>query len=73
MRSTIGTILLLASVALLGAAGYDYYTYQRAATLHSQFAWGEMPEFTPRQKANVPILVDNRSGEPLRVVGIKIC
>lgn len=66
-------LLTALSVGMLGLAGYGYFIALSGPALHAKQEEVEVPACAPGETREVTIRLENRSGRPIRVLGVGGC
>ncbi len=72
MYRLLSHFFLLAAVALLGLAAYEYYAPAPGPALEVEQTDVEVPDLVAAKDTTVVFQLDNRSG-PMRVLGVSGC
>jgi hypothetical protein len=63
----------LLAIGFLGAAAYCYFAPARGPALHVDETEIKLTDAQPNQKRDLVFHLDNRSGKPMRVLGVSWC
>ncbi|MBM4068362.1 MAG: hypothetical protein FJ271_05390 [Planctomycetes bacterium] len=69
----LSNLFLLGGIAFLGLAAYDYFAPPPESQLHVEQADLEFPDLPAGCDNTVVFHLDNRSGRPMRVLGLTGC
>lgn len=73
LRRTASLLLLLAGLALLGAAGYGYVTFRVGPAVRPDSDEVDAGPCVVGEEAAVAFRFRNHSGHPVRILGLTVC
>jgi hypothetical protein len=66
-------VFCLVAIGFLGAAAYCYFAPPPWPAMHVDQTEIKLTDAVPKQKRDLVFRLDNRSGKPMRVLGVSWC